>query len=142
MAKRNSSMSSQSAERRAALDALAGIAGRLSTDALIAYLPVLTEMVATGQVPLTAGGVRRFTTRLRCLRRWAELGASPREITTTAGKLDARVAAEEQARYPDSRVSARTVRHWRDLYNRQGPGGLAGGPAALLDHYITRVKRA
>ena len=131
---------SKSTERRAALDALAGIASRLPTDALIAWLPVLAELVATRQVPLTAGGVRRFTTRLRCLRRWAELGASSREITTTAGKLNARVAAEEKARYPDSRVSARTVRHWRDLYNRIGPGGLAGGPAALLDRYKTPPK--
>ena len=127
--------SSKSTERRAALDALAGIAGRLPTDALIAYLPVLAELVATGQAPLTAGGVRRFTARLRCLHRWAELRAASANAKTTDGKLDTRVAAEDKARYPDSRVSARQVRHWRDLNNRIGPGGLAGGPAALLDKY-------
>jgi len=85
----------QSAERRAVLDALAAIAGRLPTDALIAWLPVLTELVVTGQVLLTAGGVRRFMTRLRCLHRWRDLRASPRKITTSDGKLDARVAAED-----------------------------------------------
>ena len=131
-----SKSSSHPQERRAALAALAEIVAPLRTDVLIAALPLLSELTLWGRMPTTAAMGRRFTSRLWCVRRWAALRASPANATVPDRKLYERVVAEAKARHPDSRVSARAVRRWRELYNK-GPGGLAAGPAALLDLYKT-----
>ena len=123
---------SRSPERRAALDALNSIVARMDTPVLIAWLPLLTEAASTS-APASARMVTRFTEKLDYLWQWAALREAKPD--TDDHTLFRRTAEFIQAADPTARVSARSLRKWRDDYNRIGPDGLAAGPAALLDRY-------
>ena len=114
------------------MDALYSIVARMETPMLVAWLPLLTEAASTS-APASARMVTRFTEKLDYLWQWAAL----REATPGPNDqaLFRRMAEFIQAADPAARVSARSLRKWRDDYNRIGPDGLAAGPAALLDRY-------
>ncbi|HUU96161.1 MAG TPA: hypothetical protein VM487_10510 [Phycisphaerae bacterium] len=98
-------------------------------------IALLAELVAAGSRG-SGKSMTRCLGRLRLLRRWARLRAARPDATEA--ELFARVAREAKRADPAMRVSGRTIRHWRDDYNRIGPGGLAAGPAGVLDRYRSK----
>ena len=106
---------------------------RVEPLALLPLLPLLGELAAGQCKPATAGTVRRALGRWRLLKRFSVLkrrhpARSNSQIMNQVNREAARIA-------PGLRCSVRSLESWLRGFNSVGPGGLAAGPAALIDKY-------
>jgi len=112
----------------------------MPTTVLISWLALLGEWAARGR-DVSFASVSRFAQRLRLVKWRGELRASLSRDAVGECELDRRVAEAAAEEGFTIKVSARSLRHWRDNYNKLGADGLAVGPAALLDRYTTTPQR-
>ena len=110
--------------RRAALEAIA----------------MLGDLPVSDRPSLSVRQAQRLSVKLRWLYRWAQVRALPANKGVAHAELDRWVAQEARHIDPRAKVSARSLRRWRDAYNAIGSDGLAGGPAGLIDAYKAPAK--